>query len=34
MAADQGIRHRLRYLTGSLLNDADFELEVNFLEYW
>ena len=29
-----GVRHRFRYLNGALLNDAHFELEVNFLEYW
>ena len=29
-----GVRHRFRYLNGAPLNDANFELEVNFLEYW
>ena len=29
-----GARHRFRYLNGAPLNDAHFELEVNFLEYW
>ncbi len=28
-----GIRHSFRYLNGAPLNDANFELEVNFLEY-
>lgn len=31
---DQGIKHRFRYLNRAPLNDANFELEVNFLEYW
>ena len=30
---DQGIKHRFRYLNQVPLNDANFELEVNFLEY-
>ena len=30
---DKGIRHSHRYLNGAPLNDANFELEVNFLEY-
>jgi len=30
----QGFRHRFRYLNGAPLNDANFHLEVNFLEYW
>ena len=30
----QGFRHRFRYLNGVPLNDANFDLEVNFLEYW
>jgi hypothetical protein len=30
----QGVRHRFRYLNGAPLNDANFELEVNFLEVW
>ncbi len=29
-----GTRHRFRYLNGVPLNDANFDLEVNFLEYW
>ena len=29
-----GVRHRFRYLNGVPLNDANFDLEVNFLEYW
>lgn len=29
-----GTRHRFRYHNGAPLNDANFELEVNFLEYW
>ena len=28
------VRHRFRYLNGAPLNDANFQLEVNFLEYW
>ena len=28
-----GVQHRFRYLNGAPLNDAHFELEVNFLEY-
>ena len=31
---EAGVRHRFRYLNGAPLNDAHFELEVNFLEYW
>ncbi len=31
---DQGVHHRFRYLNDVPLNDADFELEVSFLEYW
>jgi hypothetical protein len=31
---EQGFRHRFRYLNGAPLNDANFDLEVNFLEYW
>jgi hypothetical protein len=31
---EAGYRHRFRYLNGAPLNDANFELEVNFLEYW
>jgi len=30
----RGFRHRFRYLNGAPLNDANFALEVNFLEYW
>ena len=30
---EAGYRHRFRYLNGAPLNDADFELEVNFFEY-
>jgi len=29
-----GYRHRFRYLNAAPLNDANFDLEVNFLEYW
>ncbi|MFN2110393.1 MAG: transposase, partial [Anaerolineae bacterium] len=29
-----GVRHRFRYLNGAPLNDPNFALEVNFLEYW
>ena len=29
-----GVRHRFRYLNGAPLNDANFQLEVNFLAYW
>lgn len=29
-----GTTHRFRYLNGAPLNDAHFELEVNFLDYW
>ncbi|MCP4273185.1 MAG: transposase [Gammaproteobacteria bacterium] len=31
---EKGVRHRFRYLNHAPLNDANFELEVNFLEYW
>jgi len=31
---EAGTRHRFRYLNGAPLNDANFDLEVNFLEYW
>jgi hypothetical protein len=34
MADQRGIHHRFRYLNGAPLNDANFDLEVNFLEYW
>lgn len=30
----KSVRHRFRYLNGAPLNDANFDLEVNFLEYW
>jgi hypothetical protein len=30
----RGFRHRFRYLNGATLNEANFELGVNFLEYW
>lgn len=29
---EQGIEHRFRYLNGAPLNDANFDLEINFLE--
>jgi len=29
-----GTHHRFRYLNGVPLNDANFDLEVNFFEYW
>jgi hypothetical protein len=31
---EQGVHHRFRYLKGAPLNDANFALEVNFLEHW
>lgn len=31
---DKGIQHRFRYLNNAPLNDAHFDFEVNFLEYW
>ena len=31
---EKGITHRFRYLNNAPLNDANFELEINFLEYW
>ncbi len=31
---EQGITHRFRYLNGAPLNEANFELTINFLEYW
>ena len=31
---EQDVRHYFRYCNGVPLNDANFELEVNFLEYW
>ena len=33
-ADERGFRHRFRYLNGAPLNESNFELEVNFLEYW
>ena len=33
-AGEDGVRHRFRWLNGAPLNDANFDLEVNFLEYW
>ena len=32
-AGEDGTRHRFRWLNGAPLNDANFDLEVNFLEY-
>ena len=32
-AGEDGTRHRFRWLNGAPLNDANFNLEVNFLEY-
>ncbi len=34
MTDEQGVTHRFRYLNGVPLNDANFDLEVNFFEYW
>ena len=34
LAAEDGARHRFRYLSDVPLNAANFDLEVNFLEYW
>ncbi len=31
---DKGTHHRFRYLNGAPLNEANFDLEINFLEYW
>jgi hypothetical protein len=31
---EDGTRHRFRYLNGAPLNESNFDLEVNFLEYW
>ena len=31
---DKDVHHRFRYLNKAPLNDANFELEINFLEYW
>ena len=31
---EQGVLHRFRYLNKAPLNEANFETEVNFLEYW
>lgn len=33
ITGQQGFRHRFRYLNGVPLNEANFDLEVNFLEY-
>ena len=31
---EKGVTHRFCYLNDAPLNDANFELEINFLEYW
>lgn len=31
---DSGVHHRFCFLNNAPLNDANFDLEVNFLEYW
>ena len=31
---EEGIRHEFRYLNKAPLNDANFDLEINFVEYW
>jgi hypothetical protein len=31
---EKGIHHRFRYLDAAPLNEANFDLQVNFLEYW
>ncbi len=31
---DSGVMHRFRYLNNAPLNEANFDTEVNFLEYW
>ncbi len=31
---EEGIMHEFRYLNKAPLNDANFDLEVNFVEYW
>jgi hypothetical protein len=31
---EQGVHHRFRFLNGAPLNEANFDLQVNFLEYW
>jgi len=31
---EKGIHHRFGYLNGVPLNEANFDLQVNFLEYW
>lgn len=31
---EKEVVHRFRYLNNAPLNDANFELEINFLEYW
>lgn len=33
-ADEQDVIHRFRYLNNAPLNDANFETEINFLEYW
>jgi len=32
-AGEDGVRHRFRWLNGAPLNDANFGIEVNFIEY-
>ncbi len=34
MTDEQGVLHRFRYHNATPLNDANFDLAVNFLEYW
>jgi len=34
LSGEKGVIHRFRYLNNAPLNDANFELEINFLEYW
>jgi len=31
---EKGVHHRFRYLNGAPLNEANFDLQINFLEYW
>jgi hypothetical protein len=31
---DEGAHHRFRHLNGAPINETNFELEINFLEYW
>ncbi len=31
---NKGVHHRFRYLNNAPLNDANFELNINFIEYW